>query len=198
MDAPITGDTLTLPPLPTLKWNDYFWVASITLPSWAGFQSRQGPYNLIDTVIPSDGTIELWVATPDNELSMPSAEQVVAYQHLIEQQEYVRDALLQATFAKYPTWREEYEEFYSAEEVEEVMPHIQRQEQLKDLIGLGSVLIHTVAKDGVAYVGYEFGCNWEEEHGLGAMTHAGRIVEIGYADTAILEWIVRQDAEEGE
>ncbi len=47
-------------------------------------------------------------------------------------------------------------------------------------------------------MGYEFGSNWEEEHGLGAMTHAGRVVDIGGGDTAILEWIAKEDAEKGE
>jgi hypothetical protein len=197
MDASIDRDTLSLPPLPTLKWDDYSWVTSIMLPSWEGFQSRQGPYNSIDELITSDGSITLMLHTPDNEPSTLSIEQVVAYQHLIEHQEYIRDSLLQAIFAEYPTWQEEYALDFSAEEAEEVMPHIQSPEQLKDLIGLSIVHIHTDAKDGIAYVGYEFGCNWEEEHGLGAMTHAGRVVDIGGADTAILEWIAEQDADKG-
>jgi len=193
----ITGDTLNLPPLPALKWNDYFWVTSVLLTSWAGFQSRQGPYGAIDELITSDGSITMMVHTPNNEPSTPSNEQIAAYQHLIERQEPIRDSLLQAILAEYPTWREEYADS-SAEDAEEVMPDIQRPEQLKELIGLGIVHIHTVAKDGIAYVGYEFGSNWEEEHGLGAMTHAGRVVNIGSADRAILKGIAKRDAEKGE
>ena len=49
--------------------------------------------------------------------------------------------------------------------------------------------------EGAAYVGYEFGCAWEEEHGLGLMMHQGRIVAMGGADTAILEWIAEKDAQ---
>lgn len=42
----------------------------------------------------------------------------------------------------------------------------------------------SVEKDGEAYIGFEFGCPWDREHGLGVMTHAGRVVEVGQADTS--------------
>ena len=32
--------TLYHPPFPPLTWEHYFWVAELTLPSWAGFQVR--------------------------------------------------------------------------------------------------------------------------------------------------------------
>lgn len=56
------------------------------------------------------------------------------------------------------------------------------------------VVVHAVVRDGAAYVGYEFACAWDEEHGLGAMTHRDRVVAVGQADVAILEWIAEQDA----
>jgi len=40
-----------------------------------------------------------------------------------------------------------------------------------------------VEKDGIPYVGFEFGCTWDEEHGLGVLMHGTRTVEIG--DTAM-------------
>ena len=45
------------------------------------------------------------------------------------------------------------------------------------------------------YVGYEFGCEWEDEHGLGVLMHGTRVVDVGFADTAILLWIAEADAE---
>lgn len=48
-------------------------------------------------------------------------------------------------------------------------------------------------KDGYAYVGYEFGCTWDEEHGLGFMTYKDRIVDFGGADSAFLTWVARKD-----
>jgi len=60
---------------------------------------------------------------------------------------------------------------------------------------MGLVAIHVlgVAKGGVAYVGLELGCDWDEEHGAGLMLHKARIVKVGGADTSFLEWIAERD-----
>ena len=49
----------------------------------------------------------------------------------------------------------------------------------------------------IAYIGFELGCVWDEEHGLGVMTHRDRVVDVGGADTAFTEWIAENDAEKG-
>jgi hypothetical protein len=63
---------------------------------------------------------------------------------------------------------------------------------LKRYIGLHSVNIHQLLGD-VPYIGYEFGCNWEEEHGYGVMMHGMRQVAIGDADTALHLWVAQKD-----
>ncbi len=143
------SDTLSLPPFPPLEWDGYFWTGSITLPAWAGFQSRRGPYASLSSPAPSDGAATLDVRSPDDAGALPLPEQAAAFRHLVDGQEATRDAILRAVLDAYP----------------------ERQ---------------------VLY-GYEFGCRWDDEHGLGAMTHAGRVVEVGGADTAILEWIATGD-----
>jgi hypothetical protein len=50
-----------------------------------------------------------------------------------------------------------------------------------------------VQKDGIPYAGFEFGCTWDDEHGLGVLMHGTRAVDIGGADTAFLLWIAEQD-----
>jgi hypothetical protein len=52
-----------------------------------------------------------------------------------------------------------------------------------------------VTRSNAAYVGLEFGCTWDEEHGVGVMTHQGRAVKIGGADTAFLAWVAEGDRE---
>ena len=73
------------------------------------------------------------------------------------------------------------------------MPDIDSADDLRALIGLSSVNIHQVQKDGIPYAGFEFGCSWDREHGLGVLMHGTRTVEIGGADTAILLWIAERD-----
>lgn len=45
----------------------------------------------------------------------------------------------------------------------------------------------------MAYVGFSFWCTWDDEHGLGVMTHKNRVVKIGGVDTALLNWIAESD-----
>ena len=184
--------SLDIPPFPLLKWDDYYWVGSIFLPAWAGFQARLGSYGAESSTIGSDGSAYLNVITPEDKQVSPSSQQAAAYQHLIEQQEAIRDAILQIIFTNYHQWQEEYS--YKDEDIEEFMPNIERIDQLKPLMGLSTARIFSISKNDLAYVGFEFGCTWDDEHGLGVMTHGNRVVEVGGADTAILEWIAEKDA----
>jgi hypothetical protein len=59
---------------------------------------------------------------------------------------------------------------------------------------LRSVHFHPAVNGEEPYVGFSFGCSWDDEHGLGVMMHGTRAVEVGGADTAILAWIAERDA----
>ena len=48
-------------------------------------------------------------------------------------------------------------------------------------------------KDNFAYIGFEFGCEWDEEHGLGVMMHKDSVVVIGQADTSFDSWVTFND-----
>jgi hypothetical protein len=124
----------------------------------------------------------------------PTKEQSAAYKYLVDHQEAIRDKILSGVFKKYPEYRAAYIEDYDLDESDQTLPSLQRPDQLRNIMGLANVLIHRVVRNGVSYVGYEFGCAWETEHGLGVMTHRARVVELGGADTAILEWIAERDA----
>jgi hypothetical protein len=67
-------------------------------------------------------------------------------------------------------------------------------EPLKKRIDLRGLKFHDAVKGKEPYIGYEFGCEWEQEHGVGVMMHGTRVVEMGGADVAILEWIADRDA----
>ena len=63
---------------------------------------------------------------------------------------------------------------------------------LRPLVGLGSVHVLSLAQDGVACIGFEFGCVWDGEHGAGVMTHRGRVIAVGQADCSFVEWMARR------
>jgi hypothetical protein len=76
------------------------------------------------------------------------------------------------------------------------MSPVEDARSFQTLIGLHTIYVHQVQKAGLPYVGFEFGCTWDTEHGLGALMHGARVVEIGGAETAFLLWIAERDAGE--
>jgi hypothetical protein len=172
------------PSLPPLKWDGYTWTGKIVLRSWSGFQTRQGPYSGRSSDQPSDGTARLFIHGDDGDPPQPpTPEQAAAHRYLVEQEKAVSDSVLQAIFAAYPDEREAFIDAVE-DDLADLCPEIDRPDELKSLMGLGIVHILRVARDGTAYVGFEFGCVWESEHGLGVMTHQDRVVKIGSAETA--------------
>jgi hypothetical protein len=188
--------TLTVPPFPPLRWDGYGWTGKVVLPSWAGFQHRRGAYGSVRSRAASDGSARLTV-TPEkgDERTPPLPAQARAFQLLLDNERAVSGAVLRAIFAEYPDLRDSYG--YDEEEAAELMPEIGRAEELRSLIGLSNVHVLNVTKNRVAYIGFEFGCTWDSEHGLGVMTHRRRVVKVGGADTSFLAWIAERDAASG-
>jgi hypothetical protein len=131
----------------------------------------------------------------------PLAEQINAYQYLLDHQDEIRDASLAAIFEEYPRIRQRLLEQGFLDESE--VQVLNRPSDLKSHIGLATVHLLRVVRDGAAYIGFEFGCTWDEEHGLGVMIHQGRIVEIpamgigkvSGADLASEDWLAEADAD---
>jgi hypothetical protein len=77
----------------------------------------------------------------------------------------------------------------------EDLPVVGSAEELLPFLGIRSINVHQISRDGRPYVGLEFACPWDEEHGLGILMHGARVVRIGGADTAFLLWMAKQDSE---
>ena len=99
-------------------------------------------------------------------------------------------SLLTGLLEQYPSLRRKYAHFVQPAQ----MPAVRSTDDFRSLIGLHSLNVHQVEKDGLPYVGFELGCTWDDEHGLGVLMHGTRVVEIGGADTAILLWMAERDA----
>ena len=165
--------------------NDKFFQPVIMLDSWKGFQSRQGPYNSSDAGQPSNGRVKLLLEGEEqgNQIVISQA-QVNAVEYVMANAAQIRDLMLNAFWEKYPEWQE----FYG-----EDIPDLKSADDFKKYLGLSIVHILPSAQDGMAYIGYEFGCDWEEEHGIGVMTFRDKILEIGMADTAFDIWVTYKD-----
>ncbi|MDO7852037.1 DUF6985 domain-containing protein [Hymenobacter convexus] len=188
----MTADDTLAPPFPPFEWDDYYWAGAVKLPAWAGQRAWQNGAGA------ANDTVEIQVNTENDEPGPAMPSQAAAFEYLIARQEEVRDAILHALFASYSdnylVWREE--NGYDEAEADEFLPALRQPANLKSLITLTAITIFPTAKGGLSYAGYTFACTWEDEHGLGAMMHGSRVVEIGGGDTAILEWIATKDLEE--
>lgn len=158
------------------------------LPAWAGFLNKPGEHKIIEPKR-SDEKVAF---TVEGEIiaGKPRAtqEQIATYQYILANAELIRDNILTALLQGY----QELQAHYGYEE-EELMPDVTEIAQFKEIIRLSGIHILDVYRDGIAYVGYQFHCPWDEEHELGFMTHKDRVVEFGGADTAVLSWIAKQD-----
>jgi hypothetical protein len=170
----------------------FFWTAQAQLPSWVGYQARNGPYGSISSDEPSDGVVTI-VVEPEGGKESPLTEQEhTGVQWLLDHEAEVASAVLEGLLAEYPRLQQDYG--YEGTEREEYMPDVSSAEDFRQLIGLHNVHFLPLLKDGLPYIGYEFGCTWDGEHGLGVLTHAKRVVEVGGADTAFTLWIAKRDA----
>ncbi len=200
----MVDDILDEAPFPPLRWDGQglTWSGEVRLPSWAGFQDRSGPYSAIGARRPSDGIASLFVDLPvvegddefDNERRPPSPEQATAFRYLMANEAAVAAAVGRAIVEYYPEARRMHSEnLYSDKSTP--LPDVADPGELRPLVGLSGVHVLAVAHDGSAYIGFEFGCAWEDEHGLGVMTHRGRVINTGQADFAFTEWVAEADPE---
>ena len=136
-------DTLNYPPFPPLKWEHFFWVGDVVLPSWAGFQARLGAYGAVSSRKESDGTAQLSIAPLDSSArSAPMAEHVAAYEHLLQNEAKVADAVVRALLEYCPG------DAYDGDDEE--LLNVKEPAQLRPLIGLSNVHLLNVVDDGIA------------------------------------------------
>ena len=159
--------------------------AELTLPAWAGFQSRQGYYGSKDREEVSDGKVRVNMEGKEvGNVQVFTEAQLKAIRYLVENDQQVRDTLLLGLLNELPELQDIYED---------LMPEIDAIEDFRNYIGLANLHVMASDKDGFAYIGFELGCEWDDEHGVGVMMHKDRVLEIGQADTAFDAWITFDD-----
>jgi hypothetical protein len=155
---------LDLAPFPPLNWDGDWWDGSIDLVFGR---------NAVLTVTPHDPSIS----------RIPSEVQCQAMDFHLEHGQEVFSAVLAALQPYYDQMRPEYLSFLGSK-AESLMPAVESVEQLSRLIDLRHVHVHPWTKDGVGYVGLQFGCTWDREHGFGVLMHRDRVVSVGSADVS--------------
>jgi hypothetical protein len=169
-------------PFPRLRWRDGDWEGRTSLLGWAGIRAgrRSDAHPAGDG--PPDGEVGLSVYGDSHVPQPPSEAQARAWRHLVQNEAAVTAAVLRAILDAYPALQEMYG--YEGEEAAERMPDVASVDELKERVRPSFVHVLTDERDGMAFVGFELECAWDEEHGLGVMTHGGRVLEVGQAETA--------------
>ncbi|MEP4034988.1 hypothetical protein [Pseudophaeobacter sp.] len=157
----------------------YFWQAQLQSEDWAAF---------------TGGTAILLTFAPEGRGESPlrADERALAdwvERNLAQQKPHVLAAIYQA----YPDLRQQFFVDFDIEENIQDLPSLETMQDLVQVIDLIGVNVHQISNDGIPYVGYEFSCAWDEEHGLGVLMHRDRIVELGAADVAMTLWMVEED-----
>ncbi|MDB6122901.1 MAG: hypothetical protein JWQ71_1894 [Pedosphaera sp.] len=206
------------PPFPKLIRNDFGgriygggisdlfdWNGIVRLESWKGFASYE-------ELSPDGGRGFQAKPKEDFKLSVnpfspsalqPTEEQARAFQHLIDHEADLLEAVLAGVFKVYPQWRESYygeqlssdggktwQKGWDLPEIfpPENMPPISSPDELQRLIHPSTVHIMANPQDGFTRVGFGCYCKWDEEHGLGVLTHKGKVIDVGSGETAFAEY----------
>lgn len=160
--------------IPNITKTDYNYEGAISLESWKNiFPKKEDIFMIVggdamtDTLVPAHKK---------------------GYDYLVDNQEKVLNLIIKAIYNYYCEVHSDYEEY---------CPNLVIENEIDVIANIlpEGVYIHNVEKDGISYIGYEFLCSWEEEHGVGIMLHKDSLIDIGYGDTAILSWIAREDLE---
>lgn len=98
--------------------------------------------------------------------------------------------------------REEYEAAWSdrgafdKDIVDDILPRVDNDEHLLKLVTPLNLNVFEADKDGYSYVGLEFDCTWDDEHGIGILTYKDKIVRHGGAEVSFTEWMAKDPENE--
>lgn len=179
--------------IPNLIQTEFGFEGTLQLDVWKGFQTRNGLYGGVNSDEASDGNYNL-LTGGDMVEDDPEIKDyhVKAYDYTVQYQKVIQNNILERLFKEYTDLQNEYG--YDDNDKALYMPDITTLNDFKTIIGLANVHLLNVEKDGVGYVGYEFGCTWDDEHGVGFMTHKDKVISFGGSDSSFLTWIAKKDA----
>lgn len=169
---------------PNQPTGDYF-EGLIHLTGWDGFQDHSGAYNGKNEHHTAAEIVKINIEASElNGVKIVTQEQIDAISYLSQNSLRIKNSLLLALLNELPRLWEIYDD---------LIPAINSIDDFNQFMGLSQIHILPSARDGYAYVGFEFGCDWDEEHGVGVMMHRERVIEIGAAETSFDIWVTFND-----
>jgi len=179
--------------------------ATITLPAWDGYLKKHWENGRLIT----DGTIIVNFACNSRCTREDWDPQVAAYHQLLEHQDEIRDRINQSVMSNIdhlkgyldendpgvPNIRQgspgksaadpSFTNELTADQAASTDNARVTDFDLRPFIGPRSISILEETKDGVAYVEWFLNCTWDDEHGLAAVTHQSRLIDLDRGETDI-------------
>jgi len=134
---------------------------------------RQFPHLPCNNSEPADVTI---LATPDQ----PSEAQTKALQGFLENEQATCESMLDATLRWCRYTYDEQPGFSYFRLIEQEPPR--DVDELCGMVDFSFAFVMPLEHCGVALIGFGFGCDWDDEHGLGIVTHDGKTLHVGQQD----------------
>jgi hypothetical protein len=165
------------------SWNGEEWRCAVPMPAWRDLLHDAAQDAVEATFLPSEGMSE----------EAPTSVQVATLQEVVQRQADLLTPVLTAMRQRYAAVRPRY--LSVAPELASVMPPSPDASAFARLHRLTALHVHSIRKNGRAYVGFSFRASWDPEHGLGVLMHGKRVVDVGGADTAFIGWNAEQDSD---
>ena len=161
----------------------------IVLKAWNGYLKNYRNEKRV-----TDGTVSLDFGSYNVEdKSIDWQPQINAYHHLIQNQYEIRDSIIRTLIEKFEWFRETY--YLDPDDdpdVPLITPETTIDFDFKPFIGPVSISFdEEESKNNIAYLQWYFDCAWDPEHGLAAITHEDRVIDLDRQDTDI--WKIYED-----
>jgi len=185
--------------LPTLYGSQGSWCAWVTalpLPHTARFRGATARaaspgYAKADRIAET-GEVIVYLENDDGSGGAPDAVMIEAARWLLENDAVFSRAVLDAILADLPSLRAIENATVLADDAFR-LPERWDEDTLLPLVRLNSINLYPVP--GGPYIGLDFSCAWEDEHGYGLMMAGTEVVETGGAEVGALAWIAAQHAQ---
>ena len=153
--------------------------ATLHLPAWDGYLVKRWDNGRAIT----DGTIIVNFACNTRSTREDWEPQLAAYHYLVEHQQEIRDRIAEAVIANISDL------IGYLDPADPGVPPITDANadgfDLRPFVGPSSVSILEETKGGMDYVEWFLNCTWDEEHGLAAVTHQSRLIDLDRGETDI-------------
>jgi len=163
--------------------------AVVRLEAWDGYLVKRWEYPTTfweKSRAIADGRIVLRFARTRDSAPEDWDTQVAAYHRLMEEQFDIRDAIVKHLRENFEMLKETcYLDPDDDPDVPRITEFNKHDFDFKPFIGPQSVSIRDEEKDGIPYLEWSLNCKWDEEHGLAAVTHGSRVIDLDRGETDI-------------